>query len=157
MIPDTIADEYPLRLSTGEVIQVAELDDERSPALGIEEVRTLVRGLLIQCTHVNRQSMEDAKKGYDRDFKQALRSMSEGCMIKAEPAVCRLLNDCAMYRREKCTLHNISTVHPLPICWEFSPVSGGKVNDEIRKAAIDLGTVIGDAWRRGFLVVVVTN
>jgi hypothetical protein len=154
MIPPTIADEYPVRLSTGETIQVAELDEERSPALVEPRVRAAVEGLLQQCSFVSREIMEEAKAGYDTRFKAQIRSQPLGCMIKAEPHICRLINDCAMAFKPVCTLHNAMPFpKPLPICWEFDPP--GTIDLEVRRAAVELGSIIGHAWRRGLYVFIV--
>ena len=96
MVPPTIADEYPIKLSTGETIQIAEIDAERSPALANLEVRKALDGLLQHCCRVSRKVMEEAKAGYDTQFKKLLRSQPIGCMLKAEPHQCRLINECAM-------------------------------------------------------------
>ncbi len=150
MIPPTIADEYPVRLSTGETIQIAEIDEERSPALVHPEVRKAVAGLLTHCCHVSREIMEEAKGGYDGRLKPLLRAQPLGCMVKAEPHECRLLYDCGMAYRPVCTLHN---PRELPICWEFNPPE--TTHPEVRTAAVELGSVIGHAWRRGLYVFIV--
>jgi hypothetical protein len=155
MIPETIADEFPIRLSTGETILVAEIDAERSPALQNKDVRAAVDGLLRHCTHVSREIIEEAKAGYDTRFKPLLRAAPHGCMAKANPHQCRLITQCAMAHRPVCTLHNIATFPSLPICWEFDPPP--VKNPMIMTAAIDLGTVIGDAWRRDLYVLIVDN
>ena len=156
MIPHTIADEYPLRLSTGEVIKVAEIDAERSPALAHPQVRLVLEGLLKHCSSMTRETVEEAKGGYDTNFKAALKAQPMGCMIKAEPHTCLLIDECAMAIKSVCTLHNClpSSKNQLPICWEFSP--SPIANPSIRTAAIELGTIIGHAWRRGHYVILVS-
>jgi hypothetical protein len=155
MIPTSIADEYPLRLTTGETIQIAEIDSERSPALLIPQVRMALDGLLTQCCHVSREIMEEAKGGYDTNLKPLLRSSPIGCMIKAEPAICRHIESCAMALKSICTLHNCrSNSNPLPVCWEYSlPASIAHL--EIRTAIIELGTLIGHSWRKNQFVIIV--
>lgn len=180
MIPDTIADEYAIRLSTGETIQVSEIDSERSPAVAHPKVRKAVDGLLQYCCFVSRDIAEEAKGGYDTRLKPLLRSSPVGCMSKADPHMCRLIHECAMVSIPVCTLHNcMPSPRPLPICWEFSsplPHPQSKQdgtyresNDidvdlihlredfEVWEAAIDLGSVIGHAWRRGLYVFIVDN
>jgi hypothetical protein len=150
----TTADEYPVRLSTGETIQVAEIDEERTPLLADPQVKKAISGLLQHCCHTTRDVMEEAKGGYDGRFKLCLRAAPIGCMIKSEPHICRLIDDCAMAYKPVCTLHNASpqSPKPLPICWEFDP----PVDDPVtRTAAAELGSVIGHAWRRGLYVVIV--
>jgi hypothetical protein len=152
----TIADEYPIRLSTGETIQVAEIDAERSPALAHVQIRAAVDGLLQHCCHVSREIVEEAKGGYDARFKPLLRAQPAGCMIKSDPHECRLMHDCAMAIRHVCTLRNQNVQTPLPICWEYAPPV--ILQDmELRNAAIELGSVIGHAWRRGLYVIIVDN
>jgi len=154
MIPQTIADEYPVHLSTGEVIQISEIDAERSPALAHPDVRKAVEGLLLHCCHASREIMEEAKGGYDTRFKLCIRSQPIGCMIKAEPHQCRLINDCSMAYKPVCTLHNAApSPKPLPICWEFDPPK--TESPWVRVAATDLGTVIGQAWRNNKYVFLV--
>ena len=157
MIPATMADEYPLRLSTGETIQVAEIDAARSPALIVPQIRKAIERLLAHCCHVPREIVEEAKGGYDTRLKPLLRSQPMGCMIKAEPSICRHIDGCSMAFKPICTLHNCRPSQtPLPICWEFSP-SQSMAHLEARTAAIDVGTIIGHAWRRGFYVFIVDN
>jgi hypothetical protein len=156
MIPLSMADEYPVRLSTGEVIAISEIDAERSPALAHPEVRKLLSGLLQHCCHVSRDIMEEAKAGYDTQFKALLRAVPMGCMLKAEPHRCRLINECSMASQMVCTLHNCARgPSSLPICWEYdSPASA---DAEVLEAAISLGTIIGHAWRQGRYVCIVDN
>jgi hypothetical protein len=157
MIPPSLADEYIIRLTTGETLTIAELDTERSPALLIPQVAKACDGLLRHCTRVTREIMEEAKGGYDARFKPLLRASPQGCMAKADPHVCRLIRDCAMASGPICTLRNSNqrSRAPLPICWEFpAPV----IPDlEVQNAIIELGSCIGHAWRRGLHVVIVDN
>ena len=157
MIPSTIADEFPVRLSTGETIQIAEIDAERSPALSHPEVRKAIAGILLHCSFASRETMEEAKAGYDTNFKLRIRSQPVGCMVKSDPHVCRLIDDCAMAVLSVCSLHNAMPLSPkpLPICWEFDPIA--TKDPQIRIAATDLGTVIGHAWRRGLYVFIVDS
>lgn len=156
MIP-TIPDEYPLRLSTGETILVSELDSDRSPALQDGRVLKAVSGLLSHCSYISRSIAEEAKGGYDRNLKPCLRATPSGCMIKAYPYVCHLQDDCAMFSASICTLHNIHPGrHALPICWEFNlPPSGYLEPVDVQIAAVELGSVIGHAWRTGRYVLLV--
>ena len=156
MIPPTLADEYTIRLTTGETLGIAELDTERSPALLHPGVAAACEGLLRHCTRVPREIMEEAKSGYDGRFKPLLRASPNGCMLKSDPHGCRLIGDCAMAFKPVCTLRNIDTKHkPLPICWEYA---APPIDDlEVHNAAVDLGSCIGHAWRRGLYVVVVDN
>lgn len=154
MIPVTLADEYPLRLSTGETIQVAEIDAERSPALAIPQIRKSIESLLKHCCLVPREIVEEAKGGYDTRLKPLLRSQPRGCMIKTEKPICLHIESCSMASKPICTLHNCApSSTPLPICWEFSPPPMAHL--EARTATIDLGTLIGHAWRLGKYVFIV--
>jgi hypothetical protein len=154
MIPPTIADEYPIRLSTGETIQIAEIDAFRSPALANLHVLKVLDGLLKHCSSMSRKIVEEAKGGYDTNFKALLRAQPMGCMIKSNSPICLRINDCSMASKPVCTLHNcLPSKTPLPICWEFSPPP--IANLEVRLAAIELGTIVGHAWRRGLYVCLV--
>jgi hypothetical protein len=155
MIPATLADEYIIRLTTGETLWIAELDTERSPALLHPKIVAACEGLLRHCTRVHREIMEEAKAGYDGRFKPLLRSPPNGCMVKADPPICRLIRECAMAFVPVCTLHNLDGKAPLPVCWEFSapPVE----DKEVYNSAIELGMCIGHAWRRGLYAVIVDN
>jgi len=155
MIPPAIADEYSLHLSTGETIKIAELDAERSPALNHPQILKVLDGLLKHCSHMSREVVEEAKGGYDANFKKLLRAQPTGCMAKAEPAICLLINECAMANKLVCTLHNcLPSKTSLPVCWEFSP-SVPIASLEIRSAIIDLGTIIGHSWGNGSFVIIV--
>ncbi len=154
-IPPTIPDEYPLKLSTGELLEISEFDAERSPALQHPEIMVAVSGLIAQCAKVPRVVMEEAKKGYDRNFLRLLRGDPRGAMIKATPPGCGLHKQCAM-ETSFCTLRSgpMTGKKPglLPLCWEFAAPS---VSLELRAPTIDLGTAIGQAWRRGRYVIII--
>ncbi len=152
-IPPTIPDEYLLKLSNGELIEVSELDAERSPALQNTEIVLAVSGLISQCSKIPRTIVEEAKKGYDQNFVRLFKGDPRGAMIKANPPGCGQHRQCAM-ESALCTLRAGPMIKKLglPMCWEYA---APKVPDELRTPVVDLGTVIGQAWRRGRYVIIV--
>jgi len=140
--------EYTVHLSTGESIEVAELDPGRIPALSDPIVLKILSGMTDKCTFASREIMDEVHKGYDERFKVLLKSPPLGAMQKAGPPVCRQINDCAMAVKSVCTLRNYSKKTPLPLCWEF---------DSDNPEAVALGTVIGNAWRQGQYVIIITS
>ena len=155
MTSPVIVDEYPLYLSTGETIKITEIDAERSPITNHPKIREALDGLLQHCSHISREIVEEAKGGYDTNFKLLLRAQPMGCMAKANPHECLHIRDCAMAMKSVCTLHNcLPSKTPLPICWEFSPSI--KIDDiEIKSSVIELGTIIGHSWRTGKYIILV--
>ena len=150
-----IIDEYALSLSTGEEIFITELDSERSPIILDSQIQKHIECMTKHCCNIPRDIIEEAKGGYDTKFKRLLRSQPIGCMAKSESHECLLIYECSMAIKSVCTLHNcLPTKTPLPICWEFSPLE--KINDvKIKSVVIEIGTIIGQAWRNNSYLILV--
>lgn len=145
--------DYELSLSDGSRITVVELDPARVADLLDAEVVRACSGMLERCTFAPRYALEEAKKGYDRELLKLLRS-PEGGLLRASPAVCRLISDCAMAAPPVCTLRNLRKGKGgIPQCWEYEPGEG--LPERVRRSAIELGTAVGSAWREGAYPVIV--
>lgn len=137
--------DYTISLSSGGRITIVELDSGRVPELHDQEVLVACRGILNRCTIATRTVLEEAKKGYDKELLRVLRA-PDGGLMRAEPHVCRLIQDCAMAVPDKCTLRNLRRGRPnFPQCWEYDPPDG--LSEPVRRAAIEIGTAVGNAWR----------
>jgi hypothetical protein len=145
--------DYEIGLSSGGRITVVELDPGRAPELLDQAVLAACKGILERCTFAPRPALEEAKRGYDRELLRLLRG-PDGGLLRAEPPVCRLIDDCAMASRKDCTLRNIrGRAGAYPLCWEYAVPDGLPAG--VRAAAIELGTAVGNAWRAGAYPVVV--
>jgi hypothetical protein len=135
--------DYQLTLSTGERITVLELDPDRIPVLRDRGVLAAAAGVLRRCTFAPRPALEMAKAGFDRDLLPLLRGPDIG-LLKSERPACRLLDECSMAVVARCTLRNIRTKKDkTPGCWEYGPEGG--LTEEVRRAAMDVGTSVGHA------------
>ena len=145
--------DYEINLSSGGRISIVELDPERIPELLNQSVFNACWGILERCTFSSRATLEEAKKGYDRELLKLLRA-PEGGLLRASPSVCRLIQDCAMAIPTACTLKNLKKGKAkFPQCWEYRPPDG--IQEEVRRAAIGIGTFIGSAWRDGSYPIIV--
>jgi hypothetical protein len=148
--------EYEVFLSNGEKISITELDPERIPYLKNVEVLRASLGVIERCSFAPRSAIEDAKRGYDKSLLPLLRS-PEGALLRAWPPICRLIVECAMADIKRCTLRNIKKGKKhLPECWEFYPPDiKPPLEESVRRASIEIGTVIGMAWRSGSYPIIV--
>lgn len=145
--------DYIIDLSTGEKLHISEFDPERIPEMQDLNVINASSDVLDHCTMVPRNVMEDAKHGYDTEFKKLLRTPPIGALLKTKQTLCSERDVCSMYDASKCTTRNIAKgSYALPICWE-ADVSHTKYNDHITAASRTLRTAVIHAWRRGMLAV----
>ena len=137
--------EYVLRLSTGEELQVSELvmavlrtTPEAEAEFG--KIRHL-------CTEVTAEEIEDAKIGYDRPLLRKLRAPPSGCLLKSPSPVCALIRSCSMAKPPECTTKFSRRGKPaFPRCWTWSEAPG----------ASEVCDAVVHAWREGRHVIVVT-
>jgi hypothetical protein len=142
--------EYELTLSDGQRMAISELDTELIPAVHL--VRGALESFISRCASLTRFEVEEAKRGYDKMLRQALRSPMAG-LARAEPPVCRLREECIMFSAQKCTLRNSSIKGgSFPFCWEYD---ASRALGPLQGAAIALGTALGQAWRIGRYVVLI--
>ncbi len=145
--------EYNLSLSTGEEIQVSELDPESVPSLTDPVVVRLADAVLSRCTRSPRVALEDAKSGLPESLEAYLGTPPSGCLLKVSTPVCAELRFCAMSNPTKCSTRNVARRRAIfPMCWTCSLPDGG--TEEQRSQARDLSDSIVSAWRDGRHVVI---
>ncbi len=138
--------EYKLRLSTGETLEVSEL---------VLSIQTITPEALREfekirhlCTELSHDEMEEAKIGYDRVLLKKLRSSSIGCLLKNPQPVCGLIRSCSMANPSLCTTKNVGKkIGKFPNCWTWpseEPLSS------------ELTDTIIHAWQVGKTVIIVT-
>ncbi|OPZ34501.1 MAG: hypothetical protein BWY99_02509 [Synergistetes bacterium ADurb.BinA166] len=147
--------DYVLLLSTGERITVVELDPARISGLSDPGVLRAAAGVLRRCTFAPRRALEDAKSRYDKELLTLLRR-PDG-RVRSERPVCRLIGECAMADPGRCTLVNLKVKKDAtPGCWEYGPPEEiPPLSEEVRRAALEIGTAVGHAWLSGAYPVVV--
>lgn len=139
--------EYVLKLSTGEEIQVSELVLSIHP-ISAEAAAEFAR-IRHLCTEVTHAELEDAKIGYDRPFLRKMRAGPTGCLLKNPGAVCGLIGSCSMAKPAQCTTKNVGrSKGKFPICWTWPSSAPG---------SSELCDAVVHAWREGRHVVVVTD
>jgi len=147
--------EYNLELSTGERIQVSELDESRYPPLSDKVVLLTAAAVVVHCTHAARDVVEDAKSGLPERLEDFIRTPPEGCLMKLESPVCSEISQCAIANRSHCTTRYRTKASgaAFPFCWTYSVKAYG--SPEQKAQGQDLCDSIVDAWRGGRLVVIV--
>ncbi len=138
-------DDYVLTLSTGERTEFSEFAYERIPVLGEEKALAAIEDVLRGCAVMERQPVEEAKRGYDVELRKALRMPVTGLLKIARPA-CRHLGTCVMADPRVCTARNTAGKKRIPPCWEHSSDPG-----ELQEVV----TAIVLAWSAGRKVIVV--
>lgn len=143
--------EYTLYLSTGETLEISEID--LSIIQASDQILSLCHPIISQCTFVTREELEQAKGQYDSPFKAKLRSFPPGCLTKNRNPVCSQIDSCIMADKKKCTTKNISkTGGNFPRCWTFQL---DEVDSLVKFQAIELADVVIHCWREGRLVIIV--
>jgi len=137
-----LPDEYILRISTGERIEVSEFAHERIP--GLETIAPLLSDLLIGCAVLTRDAVESAKRGYDAELRKAVKEPVVG-LLKASKPECLHIGTCIMADRRVCTARNVSGRKRIPPCYEASHPD----------PAQQLATAIVLAWASGRRVIVI--
>ncbi len=139
--------EYSLVLSTGETIEIAEIDLD----FVLDKSENVMSGaapILALCGHVTRAIMEESKSGYDANLKLLLRDPWRAMMKLSDP-VCSEIKSCAMANEKECTTrYNNGKKGKFPICFSYNP-------NQISYGAKMLCDTIIQLWRRGLYVVIV--
>lgn len=148
--------EYSLSLTTGERIDVSELDPGLLGEEWSEAVAAAVRPLTDMCAHVPREAVEAAKLGYDTELKRLLRD-PVGCLVMLDRPVCSVIRDCPMAVREKCTTRNATARKGglFPVCWEWQVPDD--LDPVLEPAVQAAAQAIVHAWRQKRHVLVVTG
>ena len=150
--------EYRIPLETGEEVDVLELDSELCEELRDPEVRAAAVGALRHCVFADRRTIEDAKSGWAAPLQERLRTPPLGCLMSMSTPVCRLIDECGIADRGRCTARNVDRRRRrglMPVCWEF-PVDPS-LPVKVRRDARDLATRIVKAWAEGRIVIVVSQ
>ena len=150
--------EYSLKLGTGETIDVAEiamgaLDAWSKQAFDDQAAGKSIAGILLLCTKVPRQAVEDAKIGYAKPLERLLRTPPAGALLKLDRPACANISDCAMADAHKCTTLFASVSVKFPECWDYDLASGSNFTDPMA-AAQEVAKTIVMAWRDGRHVVI---
>ena len=141
-----------LRLTTGEELEVSELD--LSVVKAPKEVLEAFAPLMALCTQVTREQLEEAKAGYDDALKKELKSSPIGCLLKNPSPTCGLIRDCGMAKPIICTTKNVSkNVGTFPSCWTYD-TPDTLMGFEYAWVAEICDAVI-HAWREGRFVIIV--
>ncbi len=147
--------EYLIDLSTGERINVYELDPERVNCLTDKETMLVSESVINMCSRMPRSAIESAKIGNSKHFEELMRTPAVGNLLKMEKHSCSEINICAI-AKSGCTTKNVfRTGNPgrFPICWEFD--IGTEVIDRAYNLSKILVGCVVHAWREGKLVVIV--
>lgn len=140
--------EYNIDLSTGENIKIAEFDSVTNKFIWNHEEE--LHELLNIITKCNRKTIEDAKKGYSKDFEKSMKAPPYGCLLKLKKPICSEKNDCVSYKPKTCTTKNIKKkLGQFPDCWNFW------FEDEVPYQIRLFANRVIHYWREGFYVVIV--
>lgn len=145
--------EYVLKMSTGEVLQVSEID--MTILQPPEAVISAFSQIYNLCTKLTRLELEEAKAGWDNAMKQKMHSFAHGCLVRIENHVCGEIRSCSMANKQTCTTKNLSKKGGnFPICWTYSL---DKLNGFNRSWAAELCDAVVHAWRLGRHVILVVE
>lgn len=148
--------EYSLRMDTGEVLLVSELDPETSPVLADPVVMSMARDVLEWCSFVSRESIEEAKRGFTRALQAELRSTATGALLRLRTPTCRLVRSCASADAQGCTTRRTTRGKPsFPHCWEAVVDDDGQADPVRVGSARELATYVVHSWRDGRRVLIV--
>ena len=146
-----IPNEYPLRLTTGEQLDVSEID--MSVLEAEPSVLEAFSPLLALCTQLTRSELEEAKAGWDSALKVKLRSPPAGCLVRIPSPLCGEIGHCSMASRPTCTTKNLlKKGGGFPVCWTYSL---DHLDGFERSWAAELCDAVVHAWRQGRHVIVV--
>lgn len=141
--------EYTIHLSTGETVEISEIDPKALDGFWDETLETEATELLEWCAKVSRRDMEDAKIGYDNTLKQKLRSPIES-LLRLNNPVCSSIESCSMAKRTDCTLRNMKRgIGKFPICFDWG--YGRNFSSKLT----ELSHVVIHSWRMNRFVIFV--
>lgn len=147
-----IHSEYLIRLSTGEDIEIAEVNMN---LLGLSD--SLLQALLpifSICTNLSETEIEEARIGDDRAFKRKMNSQPVGSLARLADPVCSQIRNCGMADAKTCTTKNVNKrIGKFPSCWTTET---REFVDFERLRYLEVYNSIVHAWREGRHVVVIT-
>ena len=141
--------EYTLLASTGESILISELDPERIDDPSVRGWVESSPSALSRCTTVTRETMEQAKMGYDKPFLDALLSPPASMLHRFKGSRCTHRESCLSWSGPSCTLDGKPPKKrglKLMQCWAYD----GQTDDES-----EVVSVVVRAWLDGRNVVVI--
>ena len=142
--------EYKIRLSTGEIIQVAELEPFGVPP----DLLIAAESILQRCSRMPRSVIEEAKLGHTKKFEALMLTEPVGALIKFESPICRMIRNCAMADQTTCTTRNVKmTTGKFPICWEYE--CSDSVPESLCQDVQAIAFAVVHAWRNGQWVIFV--
>jgi hypothetical protein len=140
--------EYALTLNTGEELSFCELNSDLVPELAIPEVLQASSSILSLCTHVDRDTIEKAKREDMKPLERALRTPPYGCLMKVDKPICLDIKNCIRADKKVCTTRNtLKQIGQFPVCWTYP----------IETRSRELCTAIIHAWKEGKYVIIVTK
>lgn len=148
--------EYLIDLSTNETIHIAEFDPDRILEMQNQSVLEASHDVLEQCTKMPREVIEEAKHGYDTNFKILLRTPPVGALLKLPLPLCSERSVCSLYKISKCTTKNVDDkVGNFPICFESDFPVKTLFTKEVVSVSRDLKSSIIHSWGKGMYVILV--
>jgi hypothetical protein len=149
---DVISNEYEITLADKERALISELDGETYPEIFSSVIQESLNSLLTRCAQLTRIEVEELKNGHDQPFRDAIRSPVSG-LLRAEPHLCRIRDNCVMYKSDLCSLKNIAkNAGAFPRCFEYDALLSSRRE---KNFAVSLGTCIVQAWRLKRYVIIV--
>jgi hypothetical protein len=144
--------DYRLTISTGEELQICELDPGLVSELRDAEVRTSADPWLTRCTRAPRAALEEAKRGHSGPLDRLLRTPPIGILIRNDRHLCGRVSSCSMADKKGCSTRNVDPRRGLglfPECW--SP----ELPDVSPPGTEELVSYVVRAWRDGRYVILV--
>jgi hypothetical protein len=140
--------EYELRISTGEVLRVSELDPER---IADGPTRAYVESgpaCLARCTRATRETVEHAKLGHDAPLRKALLAPPAAMLQAVAGRPCSERRTCLSWDSSACTSDGYRVGRKLKLmpCWAYE----GVFVEEM-----EVMSVVVAAWFDGRTVVVI--
>jgi len=116
--------DYHIKLSNGETINIAELDLNRVDDLYIREYFSVKRKIVQWIPFIPRKIIEEAKTGYDSNFKKYLGSPPQAVLNRIDNTKCNERYFCASYRPDLCTLKPSIQKREgdYPRCWLYESI-----------------------------------
>lgn len=149
--------QYELRLNTGEIIHVSEIDPEVFSELRDANIVKAISSVLDKCTKAPRDVLELAKIGGTKQLEGLLSTSPIGCLIKIEEHICTDIKDCPMANRELCSTRIMKRGKSnIPHCWKFN-VDSQKHHLPYMETVLAqyLATMIIHEWHDGRYVIIV--
>lgn len=148
--------EYALTMNNGEELEFCEFNEEATPELQNNMIRSKISHILDKCSYIPRFAIEEAKRGTTTNFQIYLKTPPQGSLMKLNLNCSELWQGCPIADRQRCRtgfFNQKSLIFEFPVCWTAT-IDSSKISAQEHIEAIHFANRIINAWKENKYVII---